>query len=94
MYPLALAILVGFFSVQISNLLIDNVPYLEKIPFLNRSNHLFILVTLLLVILTNTSLLAAYGMGNQWKWVDVIGSTFAIVGIVNIVDNISARISR
>jgi hypothetical protein len=94
MYPFVLAILVGFFSVQISNLLIDNVSYLEKIPFLNRSNHLFITVTILLVILTDTSLLGAYGMGNQLQWVDVIGTSFSIVGIVNVIDTISARISR
>lgn len=94
MYPFVLAILVGFFSVQISNLLIDNVPYLEKIPFLNRSNHLFVTVTILLVILTDTSLLGAYGMGTQWQWVDVIGTSFSIVGLVNVIDTISARISR
>jgi hypothetical protein len=86
MYTLALAILIGFVAAQVTNLVVDLVPALNKIPVLNRENNMFILVTILTVWLTDTSLLATYGIGNSAQWVDVVGSGLAIVGITSVVD--------
>jgi hypothetical protein len=87
MYTLALAILIGFVAAQVTNVVVDLVPALNKLPVLNRENNMFILVTTLIVWLTDTSLLATYGMGNGAQWVDVVGSGLAIVGITSVVDS-------
>lgn len=87
MYTLALAILIGFVAAQVTTIVVDLVPVLNKIPVLNRESNMFILVAILIVWLTDTSLLAAYGMGNGAQWVDVVGSGLAIVGITSVVDS-------
>ena len=87
MYTLALAILIGFVAAQVTNIVVDLVPALNKLPVLNRENNMFILLTILIVWLTDTSLLATYGMGNGAQWVDVVGSSLAIVGITSVVDS-------
>ena len=94
MYPFVLAVLLGFFSAQLVNLVIDNIPYVEKVPFLNKANNLFVIVTILLVWITDTSLLHAYGMGSDLRWLDVVGSSFAIVGLTNVLDSISSWFTR
>ena len=89
MYTLALAILIGFVAAQVTNIVVDLVPALNKLPVLNRENNMFILVTTLIVWLTDTSVLGAYGMGNGTQWVDVVGSGLAIVGITTVVDSVT-----
>ncbi len=88
MYTLALAILIGFVAAQVTNLVVDFLPVLNKIPVLNKENNMFILVTMLTVWLTDTSVLGTYGIGNGAQWVDVLGSGFAIVGITGVVDSV------
>lgn len=89
MYTLALAILIGFVAAQVTNIVVDLVPALNKLPVLNRENNMFILVTTLIVWLTDTSVLGTYGMGNGTQWVDVVGSGLAIVGITTVVDSVT-----
>jgi len=71
MYTLALAILIGFVAAQVTNIAVDNVPVLNKIPVLNKEGNMFTLVAVLMVWLTDTSILGTYGIGNGDQWVDV-----------------------
>jgi uncharacterized membrane protein len=86
MYTLALAIFVGFVAAQVTNLVVTNFGFINRIPVLGNKDNLFILVTLLTVWLTDTSVLGAYGMGNGEEWVDVVGSSLAIVGLTGVVN--------
>jgi len=88
MYTLALAILIGFVAAQVTNIAVDNVPVLNKIPVLNKEGNMFTLVAVLMVWLTDTSILGAYGIGNGDQWVDVVGSGLAVVGVTTAVDAI------
>ena len=88
MYTLALAILIGFVAAQVTNIVVDLIPAVNKIPVLNRADNMFILVTILIVWLTDTSVLATYGIGNGAQWVDVVGSGLAIVGLTSVADSI------
>lgn len=86
MYTLALAIFIGFVAAQVTNFAVDNVPVLNKIPVLNKEGNMFTLVAVLMVWLTDTSILGTYGIGNGDQWVDVVGSGLAVVGVTTAVD--------
>lgn len=88
MYTLALAILIGFVAATVTNVVVDLVPALNRIPVLNRDNNMFILATILIVWLTDTSVLATYGIGNGSQWVDVVGSGLAITAVFGVVESV------
>lgn len=91
MYTLALAIFIGLLSAQITNLVSENISFIQRIPFINKHDNFFIVVTILITWLTGTSLLGAYGISNNQEWIDVIGSAIAIVGLTNIVDAVTSK---
>ena len=88
MYTLALVMFIGFVAAQVTNLVIDNLPFVGRIPVIGKGDNLFISITILAVWLTDTSVLGAYGIGNGQQWVDVIGSGLAIVGATNILNTV------
>jgi hypothetical protein len=88
MYTLALVMFIGFVAAQVTNLVIDNLPFVGRIPVIGKGDNLFIAITILAVWLTDTSVLGAYGIGNGQQWVDVIGSGLAIVGATNILNTV------
>ena len=88
MYTLALVIFIGFVAAQVTNLVIDNLPVVGRIPVIGKGDNLFIVLTILAVWLTDTSVLGTYGIGNGEQWVDVIGSGLAIVGATNVLNTV------
>ena len=88
MYTLALVIFIGFAAAQVTNLVIDNLPFVGRIPVIGKGDNLFIVLTILAVWLTDTSVLGTYGIGNGEQWVDVIGSGLAIVGATNVLNTV------
>jgi len=88
MYTLALVIFIGFVAAQVTNLVIDNLPVVGRIPVIGKGDNLFIVLTILAVWLTDTSVLGTYGIGNSTQWVDVIGSGLAIVGATNVLNTV------
>lgn len=88
MYTIALAILIGFVAAQVTNLVVDNLPAVGRIPVIGKNDNLFIVLTLLTVWLTDTSVLGTYGIGNGDQWVDVVGSGLAIVGLTNVLNSV------
>lgn len=91
MYTLALAVFIGLLSAQITNLLAENVSFIERIPFINKQDNFFMVVTILVVWLTDTSLLGTYGIGNDQQWIDVIGSGISIVAFTNVIDAFTSK---
>jgi uncharacterized membrane protein len=94
MYTLALAIFVGFVAAQVTNLVVTNFGFINRIPVLGNKDNMFILVTLLTVWLTDTSVLGAYGIGNGEEWVDVVGSSLAIVGLTGVVNAVTEWLDK
>ena len=88
MYTLALVMFIGFVAAQVTNLVIDNLPVVGRIPVIGKGDNLFIVLTILAVWLTDTSVLGTYGIGNGQQWVDVIGSGLAIVGATNVLNTV------
>ena len=88
MYTLALVMFIGFVAAQVTNLVIDNLPFVGRIPVIGKGDNLFIVLTILAVWLTDTSVLGTYGIGNSTQWVDVIGSGLAIVGATNVLNTV------
>jgi hypothetical protein len=94
MYTLALAMFIGFVAAQVTNLVIDNLPVVGRIPVLGKGDNLFIVITVLAVWLTDTSVLGTYGIGNGDQWVDVVGSGIAIVGLTNVLNTVTTYLDR
>jgi len=84
MYTLALAVLLGFVAAQVTSFVLDNVPALNKVPVLGNNDNWFIAASILIVWLTDTSILAAYGIGATTEWIDVVGSGLAVAGVANL----------
>lgn len=84
MYTLALAVLLGLIAAQVTSFVLTNVPVLKSIPVLKNDDNWFIAASILLVWLTDTSILAKYGMGSTTEWVDVVGSGLAVAGLANV----------
>lgn len=94
MYTLALAMFIGFVAAQVTNLVIDNLPVLGRIPVLGKGDNMFIALTILIVWLTDTSVIGTYGIGNGTQWVDVVGSGLAIVGFTNVLNTVVNYLER
>ena len=94
MYTLALAMFIGFVAAQVTNLVVDNLPFVGRIPVLGKGDNLFIVLTVLAVWLTDTSVLGTYGIGNGDQWVDVVGSGLAIVGFTNVLNTVTTYLDR
>lgn len=94
MYTLALAMFIGFVAAQVTNLVVDNLPVVGRIPVLGKGDNLFIVLTVLAVWLTDTSVLGTYGIGNGDQWVDVVGSGLAIVGLTNVLNTVITYLDR
>jgi hypothetical protein len=85
---------IGFVAAQVTNLVVDNLPFVGRIPVLGKGDNLFIVLTVLAVWLTDTSVLGTYGIGNGDQWVDVVGSGFAIVGLTNVLNTVTTYLDR
>lgn len=94
MYTLALVMFIGFVAAQVTNLVIDNLPFVGRIPVIGKDDNLFIALTILTVWLTDTSVLGFYGIGNGEQWVDVIGSGLAIVGLTNVFNTVVGYLEK
>lgn len=84
MYTLALAVLLGLIASQVTYLVLSNVPFLKNIPVLKNDDNWFIAAAILIVWLTDTSILGTFGMGTTTEWVDVVGSGLAVAGLANV----------
>lgn len=84
MYTLALAVLLGLIAAQVTHVVLNNLPFLNSIPVLNKDDNWFIAASILLVWLTDTSILAKYGMGSTKQWIDIVGSGLAVAGLANV----------
>ena len=94
MYTLALAMFIGFVAAQVTNIVVENLPVVGRIPVIGKGDNLFIALTILIVWLTDTSVLGTYGIGNGAQWVDVVGTGLAIVGLTNVLNSVAAYIDR
>lgn len=84
MYTLALVILLGFVAAQLTSFVLENVPFLKNIPVLKNDDNWFIAVSILIVWVTDTSILARYGIGSTTEWIDIVGSGLAVAGAANV----------
>ena len=82
MYTIALVIMLGLIAGVVLELLVEKLPFINKIPVIGDNAVLYIVVSVLIVWLTDTSVLGAFGIGATDKWIDVVGSGFAIA-VVN-----------
>jgi len=88
MYTLALAVLLGFVASQVTYFVLTNVPALKKLPVLSNDDNWFIAIAILLVWLTDTSILGTFGIGATADWIDVVGSGLAVAGVANVTNAI------
>lgn len=97
MYTLALLFVLGLVAVEAADL-ITRIPVVRNIErFTGGEMNFLALVTLGVVALTDTSILGAWGIGNGNYWVDLVGSTFAVIagiGVSDAVVNSFARYGR
>lgn len=84
MYTLALAVLLGLVASQVTSFVLTNVPALNSIPVLKNDDNWFVAASILIVWLTDTSILAKYGIGSTQQWIDVVGSGLAVAGVANV----------
>ena len=84
MYTLALAVLLGLIAAQVTHVVLTNVPFLNNIPVLKNDDNWFIAASILLVWLTDVSILGAFGMHASAEWIDVVGSGLAVAGLANV----------
>ena len=86
MYTIALVVLLGMVSATLTQLALDIVPALKRVPVIGDPSRLYAIVAILIVWLTDTSVLGTFGIGATQQWVDVVGSGLAIAGASAIVD--------
>lgn len=84
MYTMALALFLGLIASQVTAFVLTNVPALNKVPVLRNDDNWFIAASILIVWLTDVSILGAFGMGTDTEWVDVVGSGLAVAGLANV----------
>jgi len=84
MYTLALAVLLGFIASQVTHIVLTNAPVLKKVPFFGDHDTWFVAASVLLVWLTDVSILGAFGMPATADWIDVVGSGLAVAGVANV----------
>lgn len=93
MYPIALAVFLGFAVAYATDLILSNVPFLQKVPFLGKPDYLFPALTVAVVWAADVSILGAYGLGGA-EWLNVVGSAFAVVVATKTVDEITDALTR
>ena len=81
MYTIALVIMLGLIAKVVLELLVDKLPFINKIPYIGDNAVLYIVASVLIVWLTDTSVLEAFGIGATDKWIDVVGSGLAIATV-------------
>lgn len=64
--------------------MLTNVPALNKIPVLKTDDNWFISASILLVWLTDVSILGTFGMPATADWIDIVGSGLAVAGVANV----------
>lgn len=87
MYTIALLVLVGFVAASVSSLVLNLVPTIEKVPFIGKPEVFMTLVSVLVVWLSDVSVLGAFGMGSSTQWIDVVGSGIAVAATYGIVQS-------
>lgn len=93
MYPIALAVFLGFAVAFATDLVLKNIPFLQKVPYLGKPDYLFPALTIVVVWAADVSILGAYGLGGD-RWLDVVGSAFAVVVAAKTVDEVTAAVTR
>jgi hypothetical protein len=93
MYPIALAVFLGFAVAFATDLILSNIAVLQKVPFLGKAEYLFPVLTIVVVWAADVSILGAYGLGGA-QWLDVVGSAFAIVVAAKTVDTVTDALTR
>lgn len=93
MYPIALAVFLGFAVAYATDFVLTNIPVLQKVPFLGKADYLFPALTLAVVWAADVSILGAYGLGGA-AWLDVVGSAFAVVVAAKTADEVTAALTR
>jgi len=88
MYTIALVVLLGMVSATVTTLVLETIPAVKKVPFLKDTTKLYAMVAILVVWLTDTSVLGAFGIGATEQWIDVVGSGLAVAGASVIVDSV------
>lgn len=83
MYTLALAVLLGLVASQVTSFVLTNVPTLNKVPVFKSGDNWFIAASILLVWLTDVSILGTFGMSVSADWIDIVGSGLAVAGLAN-----------
>jgi len=84
MYTLALAVLLGLVASQVTYFVLTNVPFLKSIPVLKNDDNWFVAASILLVWLTDISILGTFGMPATADWIDIVGSGLAVAGVANV----------
>jgi len=92
MYTLALLVLIGLVASSVTGFVVDNVPALERIPVLGK--NLFLIASILIVWLTDVSILGSFGMGATDQWIDVVGSGIAVYSFAGITDAVVSYVQR
>lgn len=93
MYPIALAVFLGFAVAYATDLILTNVPFLQKVPYLGKGDYLFPALTIAVVWAADVSILGAYGLGGD-RWLDVVGSAFAVVVAAKTADEVTDALTR
>ena len=83
MYTIALAVLLGLVASQVTSFVLANVPALNKVPVFKSGDNWFIATSILLVWLTDVSILGTFGMSATAEWIDIVGSGLAVAGVAN-----------
>lgn len=93
MYPIALAVFLGFAVAFATDKILEFFPFVQKVPYLGKAEVLFPVLTVLTVWAADVSILGAYGLGGA-TWLDVVGSAFAVVVATSTVDEITNALTR
>jgi hypothetical protein len=93
MYPIALAVLLGLAVAFATDKILAYVPFVQKVPFLGKTDVLFPVLTLAVVWASDVSILGAYGFSGP-QWLDVVGSAFAVCVTAKTVDEITDASTR
>ena len=86
MYTIALVVLLGLVSSTITSFVLETVPAINKVPVLKDTTKLYAVVAILIVWLTDTSVLGTFGIGATEQWIDVVGSGLAIAASSAVVE--------
>jgi len=93
MYPIALAVFLGFAVAFATDKILAYLPFVQKVPYLGKAEILFPVLTVLTVWAADVSILGAYGLGGD-RWLDVVGSAFAVIVLTTTVDEVTEALTR